>query len=41
MRIARPQSWISIIAISVALAVACYYLFSVLLKVSLPAGTYF
>jgi putative tricarboxylic transport membrane protein len=41
MRIARPQSWISIIAISIALAVACYYLFSVLLKVSLPAGTYF
>lgn len=40
MRIARPQSWISTIAISIALAVICQYLFGVLLKVSLPAGTY-
>jgi len=41
MRIARPQSWISTIAISVTLSVACYYLFNVLLKVSLPPGAYF
>ena len=41
MRIARPQSWVSTIAISVTLSVACYYLFNVLLKVSLPPGAYF
>lgn len=41
MRIARPQSWISTIAIAVTLSVACYYLFSVVLKVSLPPGAYF
>ena len=41
MRIARSQSWISTIAISATLSVVCYYLFSVLLKVSLPPGAYF
>jgi putative tricarboxylic transport membrane protein len=41
MRIAHRQSWVSIIAISITLAVICQYLFSVLLRVSLPAGTFF
>jgi putative tricarboxylic transport membrane protein len=41
MRIARPQSWVGTIVIAATLSVACYYVFSVLLKVSLPPGAYF